>query len=78
LVYQSEFAGTAKSTSLRFVVEDVRATVEELRGRGIVFEEYDLPGIKTVDGIGEHESGAIGAWFKDPDGNVLQIGQIPS
>jgi catechol 2,3-dioxygenase-like lactoylglutathione lyase family enzyme len=77
LVYQSGFAGTAKSTSMRFVVEDVRATVAELRGRGIVFEEYDLPGVKTVDGIAEHESGVLGAWFKDPDGNILQIGETP-
>jgi hypothetical protein len=50
-------------------------TVAELRARGIVFEEYDLPGVKTVDGIADHESGARGAWFKDPDGNILQIGQ---
>lgn len=40
-----------------------------------MFEEYDLPGLKTVDGITEHESGARGAWFKDPDGNILEIGQ---
>jgi hypothetical protein len=39
------------------------------------FEEYDLPGLKTVDGIATHESGARGAWFKDPEGNILQIGQ---
>ena len=75
LVYRSEFAGTAKSTCMRFEVEDVESAVRQLRARGIVFEEYDLPGVKTVDGIAEHESGARGAWFKDPDGNVLQIGQ---
>ena len=75
LVYRSEFAGTAKNTCMRFEVEDIEATVRQLRNRGIVFEEYDLPGVKTVDGIAEHESGARGAWFKDPEGNVLQIGQ---
>ncbi len=75
LVYQSEFAGTAKSTCMRFEVEDVDVAVGELRRRGIVFEEYDLPKVKTVDGIATHESGARGAWFKDPDGNVLQIGE---
>jgi hypothetical protein len=53
----------------------LEVTVGELRSRGIVFEEYDLPGVKTVDGIADHESGARGAWFKDPDGNILQIGQ---
>jgi catechol 2,3-dioxygenase-like lactoylglutathione lyase family enzyme len=75
LVYRSEFAGTAKSTCMRFEVEDVESAVRQLRDRGVVFEEYDLPDVKTVDGIAEHESGARGAWFKDPDGNVLQIGQ---
>lgn len=45
LVYQSGFAGTAKSTCMRFEVEDIEVTVGELRARGIVFEEYDLPGV---------------------------------
>ena len=77
LVYRSEFAGAAKSTCMRFEVEDVESAVRQLRDRGIVFEEYDLPGVKTVDRIAEHESGGQGAWFKDPDGNVLQLGQYP-
>jgi catechol 2,3-dioxygenase-like lactoylglutathione lyase family enzyme len=75
LVYQSRFGGTAESTCMRFEVTDIEVTVAELRARGIVFEEYDLPGVKTIDGIADHESGARGAWFKDPDGNILQIGQ---
>ena len=76
LVYQSQFAGTAKSTCMRFEVEDIEAVVTELRARGVVFEDYDLPGVKTVEGIARHESGARGAWFKDPDGNILQIAQF--
>jgi hypothetical protein len=40
-----------------------------------VFEDYDLPGVETVNGIADHESGASGAWFKDPGGNIFQIGQ---
>ena len=75
LVYRSEFAGTAKGTCMRFEVADIDSAVSQLRDRGIVFEEYDLPGVKTVDGIATHESGARGAWFKDPDGNILEIGQ---
>src|SRR6476620_1146403 len=74
LVYQSEFAGTAKSTYMGFEVDDVEKAVGELRERGVVFEEYDMPGLKTVDGIAEFE-GIKGAWFKDPDGNILSIGQ---
>jgi catechol 2,3-dioxygenase-like lactoylglutathione lyase family enzyme len=78
MIYQSEFAGTAQSTCMKFEVEDVRVTVAELRERGVVFEEYDIPGVKTIDGVARHASGALGAWFKDPDGNVLQIGQYRS
>jgi catechol 2,3-dioxygenase-like lactoylglutathione lyase family enzyme len=78
MIYQSAFAGDAKTTCMKFEVEDVYATVRELRERGVVFEEYDLPGLKTIDGVAEHSSGARGAWFKDPDGNILQIGQYSS
>ena len=63
-------------------VDDVEATVRELRSRGVVFEEYDLPGLRTVDGIAEIEgnypskgSGERGAWFRDSEGNMLGIGQ---
>jgi catechol 2,3-dioxygenase-like lactoylglutathione lyase family enzyme len=74
LVYPSQFAGTARSTYMGFDVDDLEKAVEELRGRGVVFEEYDMPGLKTVNGIAEIE-GVKGAWFKDPDGNILAIGQ---
>jgi catechol 2,3-dioxygenase-like lactoylglutathione lyase family enzyme len=78
MVYQSEHAQPADTTRLKFEVDDVRDVVDQLKGRGIVFEEYDLPGVKTVNGVAEHPSGARGAWFKDPDGNILQIGQYRS
>ena len=64
-------------------VDDIEATVRELRSRGVVFEEYDLPGLKTVDGIAEIEgqypskgSGERGAWFRDSEGNMLGIGEL--
>jgi hypothetical protein len=56
--------------------------VAELRSRGVVFEEYDIPGMKTVDGIAEIEgnypskgTGERGVWFHDSEGNLLGIGQ---
>jgi catechol 2,3-dioxygenase-like lactoylglutathione lyase family enzyme len=73
-VYPSQFAGTNKATCMSFEVDNVEAAVKELRDRGITFEEYDFPGLKTVDGIAEME-GEKGAWFKDLDGNILAIGQ---
>src|SRR5512133_2164480 len=61
LLYESRVAGQAKSTSMRFEVEDIEVTVADLRAHGIVFEEYDLPRVKTVNGIADHASGARGA-----------------
>ena len=74
LVYPSEFAGTNKATYLSFEVSNLETAAKELRDRGIVFEEYDMPGLKTVDGIAEIQ-GVKGAWFKDPDGNILAVGE---
>jgi len=55
-------------------VDDVAAEVRELKARGVVFEEYDMPGIKTVNGIAS-AGGAKTAWFKDSEGNILAISQ---
>jgi catechol 2,3-dioxygenase-like lactoylglutathione lyase family enzyme len=74
LVYPSQFAGTAKSTYMSFEVSNVEEAVKELRDRGVVFEEYDMPGLKTVEGIAEIQ-GVKGAWFKDPDGNILAVAE---
>lgn len=64
-------AGTQNpSTALTWEVPDVRAEIASLEGRGIRFEDYDLPGLKTVEHIAEM-GGMRSAWFLDPDGNVL-------
>jgi catechol 2,3-dioxygenase-like lactoylglutathione lyase family enzyme len=72
-VYKTEFAGTAKNTVAGFRVPDLRAEMADLRGRGVVFEDYDLGEIKTVDGVMTDEEGGLAAWFADPDGNILVI-----
>jgi catechol 2,3-dioxygenase-like lactoylglutathione lyase family enzyme len=55
-----------------FDVDDVGATAAALREKGVIFEEYDYPSLKTVDGV--VTIGAMqGAWFKDPDGNLLAL-----
>jgi catechol 2,3-dioxygenase-like lactoylglutathione lyase family enzyme len=75
LVYPSQFAGTNQATSMTFEVADVEAAVAELTGRGVTFEQYDFPGLKTdARGIAEIQ-GERGAWFKDPDGNIIAVGQ---
>lgn len=67
----------ADHTLAAFRVTDIEAAVEELKGKGVTFEQYDFPGLKTDEkGIATLESeGEKAAWFKDPDGNILGIGQ---
>ncbi len=55
-----------------FNVDDVTAAVQDLRERGVTFEEYDLPSVKTVDGIASM-GGFRAAWFKDPGGNLFGV-----
>ena len=76
-LYPTEFAGTAQHTLGAFLVRDVGATVADLRAKGVTFEDYDQPGLKTVDGIAEL-GGTQGAWFKDPEGNILSVVQLPA
>jgi catechol 2,3-dioxygenase-like lactoylglutathione lyase family enzyme len=73
-LYPTEFAGTAQHTLGGFSVSDIEAAVAELRAKGVTFEEYDMPGLKTVNGIAEL-GGEKGAWFKDPEGNILSVSQ---
>ncbi|WP_409187789.1 VOC family protein [Bradyrhizobium sp. RDM4] len=77
-------AGTQSGThtQMGWEVEDIEATVRELRLRGVAFEEYDFPGLKTVGGIAEIAGnyaskgiGERGAWFRDSEGHLLGIGQ---
>jgi catechol 2,3-dioxygenase-like lactoylglutathione lyase family enzyme len=73
-IYPSAFAGTAQNTVAGFRVDDLEREMEELRSRGVTFEEYDMPGVKTENGIATFPSGR-GAWFKDPDGNTFALTQ---
>ncbi len=73
IVYQSQYAGTNKATSATWVVgEDMEILVKELKSKGIQFEHYDMPNTTLKDDI--HFDGDMKvAWFKDPDGNILNI-----
>ena len=74
-IYESVGAGQSKHTLASFEVDDIEATVADLRSRGLTFEEYDMPNLKTEGGIADigHEKAA---WFKDPDGNILALAQL--
>jgi catechol 2,3-dioxygenase-like lactoylglutathione lyase family enzyme len=81
-LFASAGAASGTSTQMGFEVDDIEATVAELRRRGVVFEQVDIPGLETVDGIaeiaGNYPSKGTddrGAWFRDSEGNLLAIGQ---
>ena len=64
----------AGHTQMAFFVDDVVAVVKQLKAKGVVFEEYDTPSLKTVDSIADAPD-VKGAWFKDSEGNMIAIGQ---
>ena len=73
VVYKSDFAGTNKATSATWGVgEELETIVKDLKNKAVVFEHYDMPGLTHQGDL--HVSGGFkGAWFKDPDGNILHI-----
>jgi len=72
-VYRSNFAGTNKATAVTWTVgDDVEGVVRTLKAKGVRFEHYDMPNVKREGDI--HVAGDLKvAWFKDPDGNILNI-----
>jgi catechol 2,3-dioxygenase-like lactoylglutathione lyase family enzyme len=72
-VYQSEFAGTNKATAVSWGVgEDIQSVVDGLKAKGVSFEQYEIPGATHEGDV--HVIGDLkAAWFKDPDGNILNI-----
>ena len=73
-LYPTPNAGTSRASQAFWQVADIENEVAELRNRGVVFEEYDLPGLTTHNGIAAG-GGAKTAWFKDTEGNILAISE---
>jgi catechol 2,3-dioxygenase-like lactoylglutathione lyase family enzyme len=73
MVYKSQYAGTNKATAATWIVGDeIDEMVKTLRGKGVSFEHYDMPGMKLEGDV--HVMGDMrNAWFKDPDGNILSV-----
>lgn len=72
-VYPSENAGTNKGTAAGWQVDDARATAAELKQKGVVFEDYDLPYAKRDGDVYLIGDSVVTTWFKDPAGNILAI-----
>ncbi|KQV76145.1 glyoxalase [Aeromicrobium sp. Root344] len=74
LLYETQFAGTAQNTAMNWATQDLDAEMAELRGRGVVFEDYDFPGFTTENGVLDSDDGRA-AWFKDSEGNILALSE---
>jgi len=72
-VYRSQYAGTNKATAVTWAVGgELENTVKALKAKGVSFEHYDMPGLVRDGDI--HVGGDMKvAWFKDPDGNILNV-----
>jgi catechol 2,3-dioxygenase-like lactoylglutathione lyase family enzyme len=75
LLYETSFAGTGQHTIAGWRVGDLAKEMAELRNRSVTFEDYDLPGLKTTDGVATMD-GMSTAWFKDCEGNTLNVSQM--
>lgn len=75
LVYGRPSPSNAEHTQVRFWSSDVAGDVQELLARGVVFEHYDFPTLKTIDHVATTAGIGKSAWFKDPDGNTLALFQ---
>ena len=74
IVYERSTPTTSDATAASFIVDDVETTVKGLKDKGVKFEVYDLPGVEWTDVIAT--MGTLkGAWFRDPDGNILAVSQ---
>lgn len=82
-LFESAGAAPGTFTQMAFEVDDHAAAVADLRARGVVFEDFDVPGLRTTDGVARVEGnypskggkGELAAWFHDSEGNLLGLGQ---
>jgi predicted enzyme related to lactoylglutathione lyase len=75
LMYETPLEPT-KATAAGFIVDDLDAVMDDLRGRGLTFLEFDAPGIKTVNGVADFGPMGRGAWFVDSEGNTIGVNQM--
>ena len=74
-LYETAFAGQAGHTIAQWHVDDIEAEVRDLKAKGVVFEVYDMPGVRWDGEIAELEGVGRAAWFKDSEGNIMCVDQ---
>ena len=79
LIYQTPSAGTGRHTLVGWVVPNIEDTMRELRANGVLFEDYAMgdQGPTTESGVARGPDGGAAAWFKDSEGNILSITELP-
>jgi predicted enzyme related to lactoylglutathione lyase len=77
LVYESQFAGTNRATAFSILTDDLDRDMAALRAKGVTFHDYDLPDLKTENGVVDLD-GERGAWFDDSEGNIIALAQPTS
>lgn len=73
-LYPTPNAGTSRASQAFWAVDDVDRLILALKARGVVFEDYDMPGEKSPAGA-ITAGGAKAAWFKDSEGNIMALVQ---
>ncbi|TFY96317.1 VOC family protein [Ramlibacter humi] len=71
-LYPTPNAGTSRASQAFWQVDDVDALIAALKARGVVFEDYDMPGERSPQGA-VTAGGAKAAWFKDSEGNIMAL-----
>jgi catechol 2,3-dioxygenase-like lactoylglutathione lyase family enzyme len=74
-VYPAQGPASGQHTQAALVVDDLRAAMSDLKSRGVMFEDYDLPTAHTERGVLEEQEGR-GAFFKDSEGNIIALIQV--
>ncbi|WP_346231458.1 VOC family protein [Parafrigoribacterium mesophilum] len=74
-LYETPNAGTAQNTQMCLMTDDLDAEMAQLRQRGVIFEDYDIPGLTTVAGVATEDNMRT-AWFRDSEGNFICISQL--
>ena len=75
-IYETSYAGQAGHTIAQWHVTDIESEVNDLKGKGVTFETYDLPGVQWDGDIASMEGMGRAAWFKDSEGNIMCLDQV--
>ena len=74
-LYERSAPPNCDTTAMVLLVDDIEAAMRDMRDHGVTFEDYDLPYLKTTNGLAVQGSSKA-SWFKDPDGNILSLVQM--